>query len=320
MKKVILPLVVFLLVLACGQPKVQSEDTKEVSNFPSLPDSLKLVSSDIDLFWQCFDRQLSDTAANHFEDYLAQGSLGVKDFVPERIESAKALKNLVLSEREYYQNIRLSSYKVEDLKKQITASFYALEYLYPEATYPPVYFLIGRTTSGGTATENGLMIALEVFSDDDYKTAYGRPSLDIELLPNVVIHEFIHFLQRDDENDESLLKHCIREGSADFIAELASGENTKLANGANVYPYGDQREKELWAEFSESMYSTTLSPWLYSETVDGRPQSLGYWMGYKIVEAYYEKAADKKKAIHAILNIYDYEEFLEQSGYATKFQ
>ena len=58
--------------------------------------------------------------------------------------------------------------------------------------------------------------------------------------------------------------------------------------------------------------------WLYSSQA-GRPNDLGYWMGYKIVKAYYDKAADKKKAIDEILHIRDFNQFLAASGYADRF-
>lgn len=52
----------------------------------------------------------------------------------------------------------------------------------------------------------------------------------------------------------------------------------------------------------------------------GRPNDLGYWMGYKISKAYYDQTPDKKKAIDDILHIKDFNRFLDQSGYAKKFE
>ena len=42
-------------------------------------------------------------------------------------------------------------------------------------------------------------------------------------------------------------------------------------------------------------------------------------IGYKIVEAYYNKMEDKKAAIDKILNIKDYEAFTRESGYLHEF-
>jgi hypothetical protein len=42
-------------------------------------------------------------------------------------------------------------------------------------------------------------------------------------------------------------------------------------------------------------------------------------MGYRIAQAYYERAADKKTAIRDILRVKDVEDFLKRSGYAERF-
>jgi hypothetical protein len=67
------------------------------------------------------------------------------------------------------------------------------------------------------------------------------------------------------------------------------------------------------------MNSKDLKGWLYS-SAPGRPNDLGYWMGYKITKAYYDQAADKKEAIHNIFRIKNFEKFLEQSGYGKQFE
>lgn len=309
-----------LIMISCQEAKKEKANSQDLI-FAEKAEDAKLISSDITLFWKAFDKQLENKDENYFEEYLEKGSIGLKDFIPnKRIESADALKSLVLSEIVYYNNIRSSSNKLNIYEKEIRSSFYALDSLYPEAIFPPVYFLIARTTSGGTASKNGLMIALEVYSDSCYTTNYGRPSLDIEILPSVVVHELIHFLQKDNNDDQSLLKHSIREGSADFITELVSSEKIKFANGPNVYSYGNAHEKELWLEFKKSMFSTDLSNWLYSSSTGDKPQNLGYWMGYKIVESYYENSKDKRKAIAEILTISDYSKFFKKSQYGSKIK
>ena len=47
---------------------------------------------------------------------------------------------------------------------------------------------------------------------------------------------------------------------------------------------------------------------------------LGYFMGYRIAQAYYERAPDKKTAIRDILRVKNAEDFLERSGYAEGFR
>lgn len=322
------PIVAILMIITC-LCSCSNHEKESPSNLDSPkplyeadPMNAKIVTSDIELFWDAFDQLMQDSSSNPFQkDYIEKASQGVIDFLPnKRIVSAEALQELVLSEKEYYANIKTSSFRSMEYEKQIRATYFALKHLYPKAEFPTLYFIIGRTTSGATATQNGLVVGIETFSDTLYETVYGRPSLDLDLLPFIVAHEIIHFLQVDDTTNNSLLKNCIREGSADFIAEMTSGEKVKLMNGTNVYPYGDLHEEKLWNEFKGVMKEDEIAPWLYSQTKDGRPQNLGYWMGYKIVEAYYNKAQNKKAAISDILNIEDYDQFLITSGYQEKFE
>jgi uncharacterized protein YjaZ len=131
-------------------------------------------------------------------------------------------------------------------------------------------------------------------------------------VPHIVAHELIHFQQRYDGS--TLLSASIKEGAADFIAELISGNHINK----HVHDFADPKEKELWNEFKEHMNKKDYTGWLYSSSKD-RPNDLGYWMGYKITKAYYDLASDKKIAVKEILNIKDFNKFLEKSGYASKF-
>lgn len=54
---------------------------------------------------------------------------------------------------------------------------------------------------------------------------------------------------------------------------------------------------------------------MYRTKDKSRPKDLGYWMGYKITKAYYDKMENKERAIDDILNITDFGEFLQKSGY-----
>lgn len=306
----ILKLLAVVLLLIAASVIVSAQ------KYPPDPVRARIIYSDIDLFWQAFDRLTTDESKNPFREfYLDQGSQGLRDFIPERIVSAEELYNLVLKEKLYYAEVRASTLDARQYEKQIRAAYYALKYWYPRAIFPPVYFVIGRTTSGGTASSAGMIIGIEVFANKPFSTAYGRPTLKLEYIPFTVAHELIHFLQRQNKGEATLLTECIREGSADFIGELISGETVKKLNGEDVYDYGDRHEKALIEEFLKQKDSKDLSPWLYSQTKDRRPQNLGYWIGYKIVESYFNRAKDKRKAVNDILNIRDYEKFFIASGY-----
>ena len=46
---------------------------------------------------------------------------------------------------------------------------------------------------------------------------------------------------------------------------------------------------------------------------------MGYWIGYEIVKAYFDKAEDKKQAVAEILQLEDYDAFLDKSGYLEEY-
>src|SRR5579871_200158 len=80
--------------------------------------------------------------------------------------------------------------------------------------------------------------------------------------------------------------------------------------------FGDDHEQELWTEFSAAMHGTETNRWLYEgDKAQGRPADMGYYEGYKICQAYYNKATDKQAAVRTILEMKDPEGFLKESGY-----
>ena len=274
------------------------------ANFSDNPDSALFLTRDIDVFWKAFDDFKKDTTLNPFgKHYIEIGSAGVKGFIPHRIESAEKLYATVKIRRAEYEKVRDNTLRVKEKEKQSRSAFYALKYWYPEAKYPPVYFVIGVFNSGGTFNEDGIFIGAEKQND-------------IDNIPYIVAHELIHFQQKNWSENPTLLQQSIVEGSADFLGELISGRNTTQA----AHTYAKLHEERLIKEFLNRMDSTRYVDWLYGVTgKDDRPNDLGYWMGYKITEAYFHKAKDKHQAIREILDIRDYKEFLRKSGYLEKY-
>lgn len=278
------------------------------SHAQSASDPLKarFITKDIDNFWTAFDKIDTSSKTNPFEDlYIKPGSPGVQAFTKGRIESAASLLKTVLERRADYVKARENSLKMLENEKQCRAAFMALKYLYPGAVYPNVYFVIGRFNSGGHSNPKGLIIGAEMIRSAS--------------VPYMVAHELIHYQQDSiPRKSLNLLAACINEGSADFIGELISG------GGPNkeTHSYGNAREAQLWNEFKKIMDDREDShDWLYNyKPKNGYPPDLGYWIGYKITEAYYLKASDKKKAISDILHIKNFEKFLDDSGYASKFR
>jgi uncharacterized protein YjaZ len=274
------------------------------THFSSDPDSAVFLTKDIDNFWTAFDAFGKDSTKNPFgEQYIDIGSDGVKGFTPYRIQSAAHLYATVKQRRADYAAVKANTLRLKEKEKQCRSAFYALKYWYPDAQFPPVYFVVGAYNSGGTFNEQGLFIGAEM-------------QTDISNIPYIVAHELIHFQQKNWKESPTLLEQSIVEGSADFLGELICGVNTnKAAND-----YGNKNTERLCREFITRMDSTSYIDWLYGVSgKDDRPNDLGYWIGYKITEQYFAKAADKRKAIGEILDIKDYKAFLNKSGYLRKY-
>jgi hypothetical protein len=277
------------------------------------PDTAKLVTEDIARFWAVIDRATPDSLAELLQrDYIDAGTAGVRAFTPARIVSGKALAAAVIAHPgRYSHDVRLRTLRVRELERRIRAPLYALKHLYPPAIFPDVYFVIGRRNSGGTATDAGLMIGAEMYADSDEALAN---------LPHVVAHEWAHFNQTFPPLT-TLLAQAIQEGSADLLAELASGAHTNPRQHA----FGDAHEAELWRLFQAVMHepagSTAVAGWLYGGSVlPNGPPDLAYYVGYKICDAYYRRAADKRQALADILTIRDFGAFLAASGYRGPHQ
>jgi len=274
------------------------------SDFSEDPLAAKFVTTDVDNFWKAFDKV--DTATeNPFEAYIENGSLGVKGFVPYRIKNADSLFAMVKQRKDDYLGSKNVLQNLEEKKKRIQASYAAMKYWYPDAVFPPIYFVYGRFNSGGTVSEDGIIIGVEMLKD-------------LDGLPGLVAHELIHFQQNIEIPDDeyTLLGGALMEGSADFIGELISGNN----NDSEHFLFGEKHRDKLALEFVVSMDKQEGTDWLYGTSgKDDRPNDLGYWMGYKITKTYFDQAVDKKLALKTILNFSDPNQFLKEGSFLKPY-
>jgi len=263
------------------------------------PDAARLVTSDIALFWHALDVAPPESLAAVLQrEYLDKASVGVRDFIRGRILSAEDLAAYVQANRAKYDSVRAAKLDVARADSAIRTAFHRLKDIYPDAVFPDVYFVIGRFNSGGTSTSHGLLIGAEMYRDP-------------ARLPAIVSHELIHYQQH--YPSRTLLENSFMEGSADFVGELISG--AQINNAA--HQYGLAHEHQLWQEFEPHFADTTFYPWMYGRPADGRPNDLGYFIGYRIAKAYYDRAADKKQAIRDIITARggNVKELLAMSGY-----
>jgi hypothetical protein len=290
------------------------------------PDKARLITSDIDNFWRAYDLASKETDAEKKKEifqreYYDKGSQGLKDFITLRLNKVESFVATLSKYPLYYGSIRQESLKVNSMKSQITRSLRKLKTLYPDAVFPDVYFVIGKLSSGGTTSKNGLLIGTEMYCrtsatpEAELGEWLKQVLKSMNALPAIVAHEIIHFEQNNAASN-TLLSQSINEGAADFISEMIAGQ---MIN-PHLHSFGNPRERELWEEFKREMHGKVMLKWLYNgSAIKDRPADLGYYMGYKICEAYYKEAKNKKQAIKDLLNIKDFEAFLKDSQYEKKF-
>ncbi|MDQ1857185.1 DUF2268 domain-containing putative Zn-dependent protease [Chryseobacterium sp. WLY505] len=282
------------LLLASGIIKAQT-------NFSTDPLNAVFETKDTDRFWKAFDK-MDVSKENPFRDYINNGSQGVKGFMEYRIINADSLYIMVKKRKDDYLKSRHVLAGINRKEKRIRAVYSALKYWYPQAKFPPIYFVYGRFNTGGTFSKDGIMIGTETLQN-------------LDGIAGLVSHETIHF-QQDIKGTDNLLKYTLSEGSADFISELVSGET----NNSPFYQYGEAHSDKLYKEFVTVLKKNDPTDWLYGTSKkDNRPNDLGYWMGYKISEAYFNKQSDKHKAIDDILHIQNPLLFLKESGFLDQY-
>lgn len=290
------------------------------------PSKVKIIDSDVRNFWDAYDMvQINPEKANEIykQEYFDKGSIGLEFYFIHKIVSIDHFVYVQNIKQKYYKSIRSNTLKVSGLSQEFENIFVEFKNIYPQAIFPPIYFVIGKLNSAGTASSDGLILGIDQACMD--------PSVDttelnhweknnistLEDLPYIVAHELIHF-QQHEISDTTLLKAAIDEGMADFLGELISG---KTAND-RLHIYARGKEKEIWQAFKHEMYLNRSYNWIANsdQETEDRPADLGYWVGYQICKSYYDQAKDKKQAINDILNIKDYKAFFKASKYDEKMQ
>ena len=311
----------FSIFAAIGLAQERTQEKKNQD-----PAKARLVTSDIDNFWLAYDLAAKATSPEKKREifqreYFDKASTGLQDFIKARIRNVDSLLAELDKRPLYFASIRKETFKVAALSNKIKQSFRKLKALYPDAVFPDVYFTIGRLNSGGTTSQNGLLIGTEMYGRtkdtpstelNDWLKEVLKP---IDALPAIVAHEMIHFQQKSAPSAK-LLARSIDEGAADFIGEMIAGQ---MIN-PHLHTYGNPQERDLWEEFQQEMQGINYAKWLYNGALaKNRPADLGYYIGYKICESFYKNALDKKQAIKEILAIQDFDKFLADSKYAEKF-
>lgn len=278
----------------------------------------RFITEDIPRFWSAYDRAMAATTAEERtrifqEQYLDAGTPGLADYAKSKIKSARELADFVYAQRAYYDSIRANTLRVGESEPRIRAALSELTTLYPEAQFPDVYFVIGRLNSGGTISERGLLIGAEMYGlapktpVDALPLGTRRIVQTADALPHTVVHELVHFQQKP-TGTENLLFGVMIEGGAEFLADLVLPAPRKPF----FREWGEAHAEQVWTKFEADQASMDWSHWIggNAKATEAWPADLGYYVGYELAKAYYNRAADKKAAIRELLNFQDASRFL----------
>jgi hypothetical protein len=199
--------------------------------------------------------------------------------------------------------------------------------LYPAASIKPVYIVVGQLTSGGTVGASGMLLGAEMGTKaattpiDELvgaeRTMIAERTLDAWVL--LIVHEAVHTFQPR-STASTLLHDALREGVPDFIASLAVPGG--VVEGSVYQRYGRAHEAQVWREFARGMRTKeSTGNWLYSYNNPrnhGAPD-LGYFVGFRIAEAYYARASDKAAAINDLIQLRSPTAILRASRYGTQW-
>jgi Predicted Zn-dependent protease (DUF2268) len=291
---------------------------------------VRFITDDLVRFWQAFDQAqtVPNQAIIYQREYLELGTVGLQDFSQINEFNASSLAEVVDSYPNFFRAIRnntLSLTRDHRIQSQIKTHFENLKRLYLPVQFQDVYFVIGALNSGGTVSVNGLLMGTEINARDastpieELSPWLQANTGSLEDLARLVVHEAVHTLQflagaieTPEMPRKSLLWKSLQEGGADFITTLATGQEPP----SPFFKYGLEHEHSLWQEFSSVMDGTDIREWIYNgDNATSRPADLGYFVGYRILEAYYNRAPDKQKALAEMLAIRDPEAILRDSGY-----
>lgn len=281
------------------------------------PAEASFVTEDLHNFLRASARLASeaDTLSVLEEEYLDRGTAGLRAFAARYDLTAERLREALREQPEAYAALASKVQVLEGQSQTYRQAYADLKHHIPAAVFPPTYFLVGAYRGIGSGSEVGTLVTIENRSETSLRGEFTT----------ILVHEMVHMQQALAMGPEkyqaiygpekSLLALTIREGIAEYFADLVTGRMTQ----ERARDFVRENEAELWERFTHEMLGTDDGDWMWATPKDpAQPPRVGYVMGAMITKAYHESADDKEQAIRDILSVTDYPAFLERSGYEPR--
>jgi hypothetical protein len=269
----------------------------------------------VDRFYSVYEAAGRHPAAERLDrEYLAPGTAGLHEFARLRNVSGQTISSALEKRPGMYEDARRCLRVLPQVRQRVAAALDKLAQIYPEAQFPPVTIVIGRGRPVGITNPSGVTVGLEALCAADFM----NPNPEDRFV-HVIAHEYGHIQQTPAEQalnpgdpGATVLRLSLIEGAADLVGELISGDVGDQA----PFVAAKGHETQIESAFVADQDNTDTSKWLYNGAPSpGKPTDLGYWVGYRIVKAYYVRAADKHQALRDILGMTDPKAFLARSGW-----
>lgn len=291
-----------------------------------------VVTTDIDNYWKAYD-QIVQTKNKKEQleilkkEYLNKGTEGLEKIIWARRYQPEEFVDNINSYPKFWSSIRANIGKTKTLSKDIAVGIQKLKDIYPALKPAKIYFTVGAFRTGGTTVEDKVLIGSEIAMADPQTDASELTGNHSHLpdyfkqnpLKNIVftnVHEYIH-TQQVDAMGSNLLIQCLREGIAEYFAEIALDQKSTTP----AISYGKKNDEALKKEFPNYMFSNNYGFWLWSNDDNKfNKRDLGYYMGYAIANKYYNDSRNKKWAAQQLIEL-DYsdikkvEAFVDETGY-----
>lgn len=295
-------------------------------------ESSTVITSDIDRFWEAYDRitATKDSAEQYAilnELFIAKGSLGQLKMMEARRYTPESYINAINSYPKFWNSIRENTYRCKEVESDIEEGIKKLKALYPGLKPAKIYYTIGALRSPGTTTDGMVLIGTELaFANESTVTEElgenfshlgpyfkTNPGKEIVFLN---VHEYVHTQQKTTVGN-SLLAQTIIEGVAEFVATQA----LQIESPNPQIKFGYANEPAIKNAFRKEIFSPYFHNWLWSNVENQfQMRDLAYYVGYAICEKYYNNAVDKKTAIKEMIQL-DYNNaddlctFVNQANY-----
>lgn len=310
LRRVVLAIATFAagtLVAACAAGGGPARGSAQAA----LPEPVIEVD-DVYRFYALYDAAAGQPTAAQLQEYIDGGSAGLRVFAQQRRTTGARIAEAIAQAPETYTQARRCVEPLPRVRRRLADAVATLGRLYPEARLPAVTIAVGRGKPVGIGSPvTGVQIGLEALC----ATEYLNPDVE-ERFVHVIAHEFAHVQQATELTDGenlTVLEASLMEGVAELAAELTSGKVAYTHLPALVAG----REAAIEAAFLRDKDQRDLSGWIGGGTAE-QPGDLGYWVGYRIARAYYDKAPDKRRALRELLETRDAPAILAASGWRPR--